>query len=110
MKTLSRFLRLAALLAAAAALSSSQCRQAPSRPEATSSTPEIVAIGLLQQGIECMTLRTEDGKLFAISGDLQGYKPGDKVCVKGRRAGESICMQGEATVEVQFIGPADACP
>lgn len=70
--------------------------------------PRVLAVTgtLTRQGVECQTLRGDDGQLYSLVGDLQDFEPGDRVYVEGRRADMSICMQG-TTIEVQHIEEAD---
>lgn len=59
--------------------------------------------GTLASGTECTLLRTDDGTRYALTGDLEGYGPGDEVRVEGTEADMSFCMEGEATLEVRAI-------
>jgi hypothetical protein len=60
---------------------------------------------LTSEGVECQALRGDDGKLYTLTGDLHGFRTGDRVRVTGRVAEVSICMQGTtitiATIEKQ---------
>ena len=62
---------------------------------------------LTDEGIECAAMRGDDGKLYTLLGDLKGHRPGDTVCVRGRVAEISFCMQG-TTLAVEQIGRT--CP
>lgn len=57
-------------------------------------------------GAECQAMRGDDGRSYTLTGNLDGFRPGDRVEVVGRRAEVSFCMQG-ATIEVRRIRPAD---
>jgi len=57
---------------------------------------------LTDEGIECQALRTEDGELYTLVGDLRGFSKGDTVYVSGTIAQVSFCMQG-ITIAVQWI-------
>ena len=57
---------------------------------------------LTEEGVECPALRSEDGKLYTLAGELQGFGPGDQVVVEGTVAEMSICMQG-TTISVAKI-------
>lgn len=58
---------------------------------------------LTDEGVECQAFRSEDGELFTLIGDLEGYGTGDKVVVCGTVAEISFCMQG-TTLVVSYIG------
>lgn len=65
---------------------------------------------LTSEGVECPAMRGPDGALYTLAGrNTGGFKSGDKVCVRGRRAEMSFCMQG-ITIEVISIGPEKDCP
>ncbi|HET7714222.1 MAG TPA: DUF5818 domain-containing protein [Bauldia sp.] len=50
---------------------------------------------LSNEGVECPSLRGDDGKLYTIADPTAGgFKPGDRVRVTGEVAGMSMCMQG----------------
>jgi hypothetical protein len=71
---------------------------------------EITAIGELVAGTECPMIAAGDGHRYSVAGNLGPYRIGDRVCIKGKVAGASICMAGDATIEIQTIGPASSCP
>ena len=58
---------------------------------------------LTDEGVECQAFRSEDGELFTLIGDLEGYGNGDKVVVCGTIAEISPCMQG-TTMVISYIG------
>lgn len=63
-------------------------------------------IGVLSnEGATCPTLRGDDGRLYSIAGDLQGYRGGDRVEIIGEIAEMSACMQG-TTIAPASIRPA----
>ena len=49
---------------------------------------------LTDEGVECPSFRTNDGHLYTLSGDTQGFGPGDQVIIEGTIAEMSTCMQG----------------
>ena len=49
---------------------------------------------LTAEGVECPALRSDDGTLYTLLGDLKGFKTGDRVAVEGTRVEISFCMQG----------------
>lgn len=50
---------------------------------------------LSSEGVECPTLRGDDGKLYSLTDpSAGGFRPGDRVHVSGEVAGMSLCMQG----------------
>lgn len=60
---------------------------------------------LTTQGAECPTLRGDNGQIYSLVGGTRGFRPGDRVRVRGRVAQMSFCMQGTA-VDVRSISPA----
>lgn len=67
-------------------------------------TGDIVDVsGLLtEEGAECQALRADDKTLYTLTGDLQGFKTGDRVRVTGTSAELSFCQQG-ITLQVTGI-------
>ena len=57
---------------------------------------------LTNEGVECKAMRGDDGKLYTLTGDLKGFRTGDRVKVTGRVAEMSTCMQG-TTLGVEKI-------
>lgn len=54
-----------------------------------------IAEGIVEEGVECPLLRTEDGALYSMSGALvAGLRPGERVRIFGERMDLSRCMQG----------------
>jgi LysM repeat protein len=71
------------------------------------SAPDRVTVsGRIARGVECPLLRADDGRTYSLTGDLAGYRAGDRVLVQGRLAEVSICMQGPA-IEVRRITEAE---
>jgi hypothetical protein len=66
--------------------------------------------GTVEAGVECPALRIAPDRRVSLAGSLGRFAVGDRVCVRGTVAGMSICMAGEATVEVNAIAHADSCP
>lgn len=64
--------------------------------------PLTVTGALTEEGVECQALRGDDGDLYTLTGDLEGFGPGDRVRVVGRPARFSFCMQG-TTLEVESV-------
>jgi hypothetical protein len=58
---------------------------------------------LTDEGVECQALRSTDGDLFTLVGDVDGFQNGDEVVVCGTIAEISFCMQG-TTINVTWIG------
>lgn len=55
------------------------------------------------EGVECLAIRGDDGKLYTLAGgDTAGLRPGDRVVVEGTVAEASFCMQG-TTISVRRI-------
>lgn len=60
---------------------------------------------LTNEGVECQALRSTDGQLYTLTGDLGGFQVGDRVTVVGTKAEISTCQQG-TTLTVQSIKKA----
>ncbi|HEV7275149.1 MAG TPA: LysM peptidoglycan-binding domain-containing protein [Devosiaceae bacterium] len=61
---------------------------------------------ITNEGVECPALRGDDGRLYTLAGDLDGFGRGDRVQVQGVRAEMSICQQG-TTIDVRRIRSAE---
>ncbi len=61
---------------------------------------------LTGEGVECQAMRSDAGKLYTLTGKLQGFKTGDRVWVEGERVQFTFCMQG-TTLKVVDIGRLD---
>lgn len=74
------------------------CATAPGAPTAPDSPANDgtarVQGRLTAEGVECPALRSDDGTLYTLLGDLKGLKTGDRVAVEGTRVEISFCMQG----------------
>ena len=57
---------------------------------------------LTAEGVECQALRGDDGRLYTLTGHLQGFSVGDQVHVTGTVAERSTCQQG-ITLTVRLI-------
>ncbi|AFZ31683.1 hypothetical protein Glo7428_3197 [Gloeocapsa sp. PCC 7428] len=57
---------------------------------------------LTDEGVECQTLRTADGELYTLVGNLKEFQVGDEVYVAGTVAEFSFCLQG-ITIVVNWI-------
>ena len=53
---------------------------------------------LTGEGAECQAFRSNNGVLYTLTGNLRGFKEGDKVRIVGRPAKISTCMQGTTLV------------
>lgn len=74
----------------------------PGRP----GSDRVRVVGVLSnEGATCPTLRGDNGRLYSIAGDLQGYRGGDRVEIVGEVAEMSACMQG-TTIAPVSIRPA----
>jgi len=65
----------------------------------------IVSGTIIKGGIECPLLRSDEGRVYSLTGDIGGFGLGDRVLVEGRLAEVSICMQGQA-LQVRRISEA----
>ena len=70
---------------------------------------EVTTRGLVAPGPECPMLEASDGHRYALAGSLGSFKTGDRVCVRGKIAGASICMTGDATLTIESIDAESAC-
>jgi hypothetical protein len=70
---------------------------------AAAAMPLLRLEGVLQAGVECPLLVTEDAH-YSLAGQLEGVAVGDTVKVIGKPAEASFCMQG-TTLEVLHIKP-----
>ncbi len=52
------------------------------------------------EGVECLAVRGDDGRLYTLAGNVDDLQPGDRVQVQGRRAEMSFCQQG-TTIDVR---------
>jgi len=91
------------LVGVLAMLTASRCAESPRPPD----TLETVRGTLTNEGVECPALRASSGELYTLSGSIGEFRPGDQVCVRGRRAQMSTCQQG-ITITVEWIGKS--CP
>jgi len=62
--------------------------------------------GTLRDGPECPILRSDDGDVYSLVGDLQDFDAGDHVRIVGRTVEVSICQRG-TTIEVRRIADAE---
>jgi hypothetical protein len=84
--------------------------KAESPPAKMAPGAEVTLRGALVAGAECPMIEITGGRRFSLGGDLGKFKVGDRVCLRGTVAAMSICMAGEATVEIKAIGPENDCP
>ncbi|HEX9944464.1 MAG TPA: hypothetical protein VGG03_20835 [Thermoanaerobaculia bacterium] len=61
----------------------------------------ISVTGHLDRGLACTSIDADNGDRYALSGDLQDYRDGDRVRVIGFLGGRSLC--GARTIEVEEI-------
>ncbi len=65
------------------------------KPQDTGSAKVVIVKGrLTDEGVECQTLRANNGELYTLTGNLRRFKVGDKVRVVGEVVDISFCMQG----------------
>lgn len=79
--------------------------QSPQPPAAGSASAEgkIVVTGkITDEGVECLAMRGDDGKLYTLGRPNNPPKAGQRVRVTGTIAQMSICMQG-TTIAVEKI-------
>jgi hypothetical protein len=72
-------------------------RQSAQAEDPAGASERLTVTGVLTgEGVECPVLRADDGRLYALLGDIGEAAPGDRLRVTGRVAEMSICMQGTA--------------
>lgn len=59
--------------------------------------------GRVQEGVECMVLKTRDGDIWSLTSDDVRFTEGEFVRVSGQQAEMSFCQQGIGTVSVEEI-------
>ena len=59
--------------------------------------------GRIEQGVECMILRTPDGQEWSFNAGEADFGPGDYVRIRGEIADASFCQQCEGTLIPQRI-------
>ena len=52
------------------------------------------------EGVECLAVRGDDGRLYTLAGNVDDLEPGDRIQVQGQRADMSFCQQG-TTIDVR---------
>jgi LysM repeat protein len=69
--------------------------------------PDVVDLTgtITREGVTCTALRGDDGRLYTITGQTGGFRPGDRVRITGDVAQMSFCQQG-TTVNVRSIRSA----
>ena len=72
------------------------------RPIGEDESERVDATGVLRDGAECPILRTDEGDVYSLVGDLQDFGSGDRVRIVGLTVEVSICSRG-TTVEVRRI-------
>lgn len=83
--------------------------QAPDNADPSGATI-CVSGRITDEGVECPTLRSQDGTLYSLAGDLGEFDVGDEVCVCGPTGGFSICMQGTTIAVHRMTEPKAGCP
>lgn len=58
---------------------------------------------LIAGGAECQLFQADNGKQYTLTGNLAGFKEGDKVNIKGTLQEISFCQQGDGTISVSTI-------
>jgi hypothetical protein len=93
---------LASCLCLILALTCSAATPSENQPDDSPAGTITVTGALTAEGVECQAMRGDDGKLYTLAGNLEGFRNGDRVRVTGRVAEVSICMQG-TTIAVSRI-------
>lgn len=101
MKTMSLFVLTFLLLAACAA--QTQTPNPTDTNGTTDSSKRITVTGTItDEGVECLALRGDDGKLYTLAGQKNAPPAGTRVRVTGTVAEISTCMQG-TTIGVEKL-------
>lgn len=67
----------------------------------------VTKTGRIENGTECSILHTPDGERWAFNAPEADFSPGDYVEITGEIADASFCMEGEGTLIVRRIDPAE---
>lgn len=73
-------------------------------PAARAQKPVHIVGTVTDEGVECPAVRTDDGTLYTLTGNIPRLAPGDRVEIVGTPAELSYCMQG-VTLEAQAVIP-----
>ena len=57
---------------------------------------------ITDEGMGCVTMRDQDEYMYALSGDLEGLKPGDEVVVEGAISLEGQCGEADSIAVVSW--------
>ncbi|MDE2678971.1 MAG: DUF5818 domain-containing protein [Gemmatimonadota bacterium] len=57
---------------------------------------------ITDEGLGCVTLRDQDEYMYALTGDLEGLKPGDEVVVEGTISIEGPCDEADSIAVVRW--------
>lgn len=57
---------------------------------------------ITDEGLGCVTMRDQDEYMYALSGDLEGLKPGDEVVVEGAISLEGPCGEADSIAVVRW--------
>jgi len=57
---------------------------------------------ITDEGLPCVTMRDHDQYMYALSGDLEGLRPGDDVVVQGRISLSGPCGEADAIEVVEW--------
>lgn len=70
--------------------------------------PNFVTVeGRFEQGVECPTIRTPDGEVYALGTRDPEFETGDYVAIRGEVADASFCQEGEGTLIVDRVRSVD---
>jgi hypothetical protein len=105
-------MRTACLILLAVLASVSRCDPPgpPAPPAAEPKPGESVRIrGRLDADVDCRLLRTEDGKVYSLTGRLPNWRDGTRVCVFGTIALVPSCIHSPG-IEVDEVRQWSSCP
>ena len=70
---------------------------------------EVIALTghLTAEGIECQAFRSEQGELYTLTGDLKGFKTGDRVQLAARQVDGGACQGQGRVLQVKMIRRAE---
>ncbi len=82
-------------------------RRDPDAPTGEPADGTVTVEGIYSTGVECPVLKTDDGRVFSLTG-APAIDKGARVRVTGTMPEVSFCMQGQATIAVDAVSSVSA--